>query len=390
MCLVLTVRWSEVRAYRVLKNHLSARARKRDLAKVVSDMCGVQAQLLPAAELALWARVESIQQGDLQESLFKNRTLFRTWSMRGTLHILPSAQFENYVGALRTRAGYRKGAWLKYFGVSLEQIDRVIGSIGKALTNGPLTRKELAERISRSEGKHVREKLLSGWGELLKPAAYNGLLACGPDRDGEATFVRADKWLGAEPNPDSGESMKNVLRQYLGSYGPANHEDFARWWGTEPAPAKRLFKSIETELVQVDVEGYNAWITRKDRAGLEDVSQTGQVRLLPNFDSYVLGFRPRESFVPSDMASLVFRPQAWISPVLLVDGRIAGVWERRSRKGLNELRINLFGRLSKNQREELRDEIDRMSAYFQSDLGVSFSRDHRSRLLLADESTRSQ
>ena len=142
--------------------------------------------------------------------------------------------------------------------------------------------------------------------------------------------------------------------------------------------------------MRVDVEGYNAWITRKDRAGLEDVSQTGPVRLLPNFDSYVLGFRPRESFVPSDVASLVFRPQAWISPVLLVDGRIKGVWERRGRKGLNELRINLFGRLSKNQQEELSDEIDRMSAYFRSDLAVSFSRDHRSRLFLADESTRSQ
>ena len=336
-------------------------------------MCGVQAQLLPAAELALWARVEGVERGDLQKSLFKDRVLFRTWSMRGTLHLLPSAEFQMYIGALMTRTGYRRGAWLRYFGVSLEEIDRIVASIGKAVGAGPLTRKELARKISRSQGEHLREKLLSGWGELLKPAAYNGLLACGPDRHGEATYVRADRWLGAEPNYDPDESMKDVLRHYLGSYGPAKHDDFARWWGTQPAPAKRLFKSIQEELVQVDIEGYDAWITKQALESLEDVHQDPQVRLLPNFDSYVLGFRPRNSFIKDDFARLVFRPQAWISPVLLVDGRIAGTWERRSHKDRNELGVNLFISLTKNQREGLQDETSRMSEYFGYDLSVRFA-----------------
>lgn len=368
-----SLEWAQIRAYRVRKNHLDTRARKKDLAKVVADMCGVQAQLLPAAELALWARIEGIKRGDLQKWLFKDRILFRTWSMRATLHVLPSSQFQTYVGALKTRTGYRKGAWLRYFGVSLEEIDRITTAIGQALDTGPLTKKELAEKVSRSLGEHLREKFLSGWGELLKPAAYNGLLARGPDRDREATYIRADKWLGVEPDNDTGESMKDVLRHYLHGYGPARHEDFARWWGTQPAPAERVFTSIEDELLQVDVEGHSSSMLRKDQEVIEESVSTGSVRLLPNFDSYVLGFRPRDSFVPKGNADLVFRPQAWVSPVVLVDGRIAGIWERNGRRSRNELAISLFTRLTNDQRKVLREEVARLSAYYGQDLVLSFS-----------------
>jgi len=337
-------------------------------------MCGVQSQLLGAAELALWARIEGIERGNLERFLFRDKSLFRTWSMRGTLHLLPSSQFQMYVGALKTRIGYRKGAWLRYFGVTLEEIDRIVASIGEVLSSGALTRKELAERISRKEGLHIKDKLLSGWGEFLKPAAYNGLLACGPDREGEATFVRGDKWLGTRPDQDSIESLKNVLRHYLGSYGPARYEDFARWWGTQPAPAKRLFKSIEDELEEVDVEGHKGWMMKGDVEALANAGEESQVRLLPNFDSYVLGFQPRDSFVAKEKSNLVFRPQAWISPVLLVDGKIAGIWEPPNKDGRSVLRIRMFTRLTRSQEEALKHEIHDLSDYFGIKLNPILSR----------------
>jgi len=36
--------------------------------------------------------------------------------------------------------------------------------------------------------------------------------------------------------------------------------------------------------------------------------------------------------LPAPLRSRVYRPQAWISPVLLVDGRMVGVW-KHVRKG---------------------------------------------------------
>ena len=81
--------WAQVRAYRLQKQHLDQRAPKRDLVRVVGDVCGVQAQLASAAELAVWARVEGVQKGDVNDCLWNQRSLVRTWMMRGTLHLLP-------------------------------------------------------------------------------------------------------------------------------------------------------------------------------------------------------------------------------------------------------------------------------------------------------------
>ena len=372
-----SLKWSQVRAYRLRRSQLHARAPKRDLERVVSDMCGVQAQLRNAAEIALWTRLEGIRQGDLDKFLFRDKSIFKTWSMRGTLHLLASSEFPMYSSGLRTRTGYRKGAWLRYFGVTLEEIEMLTRSIGRALSEAPLTRKELVMKVTgdvaripkgisynnlrMSVGSH---RLFSSWGEFLKPAAYNGLLAFGPVTDGEATFVRADKWLGAEMDQDSSESMKEIVRKYLSSYGPAKPEDFARWWGTQPAAAKRLLNTIQEELLEVDVEGHNSWITKQGYEDLREVVPETVVRLLPNFDSYVLGFHPRSGFVLDERLNLVFRPQGWISPVLLVDGKIGGIWESPVRQGKGELRVRLFQKLTKNQEELLRDEVRLIGDYY--------------------------
>ena len=57
------------------------------------------------------------------------------------------------------------------------------------------------------------------------------------------------------------------------------------------------------------------------------------MRLLPGFDQYVIAAtRHAEALMPGAFKARVHRPQGWISPVLLVGGRMAGVW-RHERKG---------------------------------------------------------
>ena len=58
------------------------------------------------------------------------------------------------------------------------------------------------------------------------------------------------------------------------------------------------------------------------------------VRLLPAFDQWVVGAtRQIEQFVPAGVErQQIYRPQGWLTPVLLVSGRVAGLW-RHERKG---------------------------------------------------------
>jgi len=75
----------QVNSWRLSKNHLAERALKRDMLLVVSDACGLQAQVLSGAALSLWARVENITIEDVEDALWKHWTLVKTWAMRGTL-----------------------------------------------------------------------------------------------------------------------------------------------------------------------------------------------------------------------------------------------------------------------------------------------------------------
>ena len=52
------------------------------------------------------------------------------------------------------------------------------------------------------------------------------------------------------------------------------------------------------------------------------------IRLLPHVDPYVVHWRDSVSlFCLKNIKGRVYRPQGWISPVVLVDGRMAGVWD---------------------------------------------------------------
>jgi uncharacterized protein YcaQ len=367
---VIQLSWRQVLAYRLSKHHLIKRARKEDLTRVVADICGVQAQLFSAAELAIWARVHGVRKGDLEDCLWNEKTLIKTWGMRGTLHIFSSDVFSTFVHVLgKTRTGYRTGAWQRAFRVSLDEIDRIIVLIGNALDRDRLTREELADLVAKKIGPHLRDQMLSGWGEFLKPAAYNGNLAFGPPRDGKTTFVRPDRWLKTRPKEENFESsVKSVLSRYLEAYGPATNEDFARWWGIDSAPARRLFESMGAEITQVDVEGYLAWVLTAAIGRIQKVSPVNSVRLLPNFDSYVLGFRPRDTLVPKHYLPLVFRQQGWISPVLLVDGRVVGTWELEKS---GPLHTKLFTRLTPVQKRELKEEAGELGEFLDRKITVS-------------------
>ncbi len=370
----VSLTWRQVLASRLSKHHLDKRAPRKDLTGVVADIFGVQAQLFSAAKLAVWARVNGLRPEDLEDHLWKNRTLVKTWGMRGTLHLFPADEYWTYIQVLaKTRTGYRTGAWLREAGVTLDEIERISILIGSALGRTSLTREELAQVVSREVGPHLKDLMLSGWGSLLKPSAYRGNLAVGPPRNGKTTFLRPDRWLRTKPKErDYEESVKTILRRYLEAYGPATHADFAQWWGISSASGRRLFESIGEEITQVDVEGYRASMLTSVLDKVQKIPPVHRVQLLPNFDSYVMGFRPRDLLVPKNHLPLVFRPQAWVSPVILVDGRTAGTWELQKGK-TNKLHARLFTRLSQVQKSELKEEVDRLGGFLERRLTVEIS-----------------
>src|SRR5688572_14674326 len=115
---VRTLTYEQVAGWRIARHHLMERAPRRRLETVASDVCGVQAQVMSSAELALWTRVESASSEDVQDALWERRKLVKTWAMRGALHLLAADDWPVFAGAGRTRDHYRKSSWLRGFQIT--------------------------------------------------------------------------------------------------------------------------------------------------------------------------------------------------------------------------------------------------------------------------------
>ena len=353
----------KVLGFRLQRHQLDRRAPAGSLFRTARALCGVHAQLASSAELAFWARIEGVERRHVKEALEEERSLVKTWAMRGTLHLLAADDLPLYVAVLGQRWDDPGGAWLRGFGVTKEQYDAIVETVPRALGARPLTREQLADKIAEIAGPGVRDRVVSGWGSLLKPSARRGDLCFGPNRGRNVTFVRPDRWLRAFPKVDAEEARREVVRRFLAVYGPATADDLGRWLGVRGAEPKRLLKAVEDELVAVDIAGRAAWLLADDLDALKDAAKPKSVRLVPAFDPYVVGFRPRELLVDAANEPKIFRPQAWFSPVLLVDGRAAGVWERDVRGRRLEVRIEPFARLSSTIRGALADEVERLAGF---------------------------
>jgi hypothetical protein len=285
--------WPQVHAFRLQRHHLSHRAPKKDLAKVVGDIGGAQAQLMSAAELQIAARVDCTVD-DVRQALWTEKALVKTWLMRGTLHLARADDLPLFTAAMGKRWIHIRPSWLKFMQVTETDLWKIVDEIGAAVNGTPMTREELIAVVGKGKSAHVRELLKSGWGGMLKPAARNGRLCFGPSRGQSVTFVSPREWLPRWREVDPEEAIVEAARRYLRAFGPATKTDFARWWGAWPGVGNAAWSGLGKELVHVLVEGTPFDILKSDLDALGAAKITEAVQLLPAFDPYILGHANRD------------------------------------------------------------------------------------------------
>jgi Winged helix DNA-binding domain len=327
-----------------------------------------------SAELTLWARLDGLEPGAVAAALWEDRTLVKTWAMRGTLHLLPAAELGLWLAGLSTYRHYLKPAWLRAFGISAPELEALIDAVGEALAGEPLTRAELAGAVvARTGDEGLREKLQQGFGAYLKPAAFRGRLCFGPGDGPRVRFTRPDVWLGHPiERPEAEAALREIARRHLAVHGPATREDLRRWWATTPAAAGKLLRSLEGA-VEVEVDGERLWMLAEDATAAAGLGPASGVRLLPAFDQYVVAATLQaERFLDGPFRDRIYRPQGWLSPVLLVDGVMAGVW-RHERKGRRlAVSVEPFRRLGASRRAAVEAEAERLADYLGGELELTF------------------
>ena len=128
-------------------------------------------------------------------------------------------------------------------------------------------------------------------------------------------------------------------------------------------------------ITDVDVEGTRGLVLEEDIAALAAASPDHQVRLLPGFDPFTNELpRHIEAVLPEADHDKVHRTAGWVSPIVVIDGRVAGRWEIENGKGrAGTVMFQRFGRWRAGIRPELVAEVDRIAAYLDRPLSLAMA-----------------
>ncbi|MGH2656027.1 MAG: winged helix DNA-binding domain-containing protein [Actinomycetota bacterium] len=313
---------------------------RRSPADVVRHLVGIQAQAPLAAELGVRARAKRVTLADVDRARLEDRSVIRTWAMRGTIHLI-SAEDVGWLVPLTVGPSMPR-VWrrLAEEGVPRRTAERAVGLIEDMLAaEGPLTRAEIAQRLRRRRIRAEGQAMA----HLTWLAAARGVCCFGPTRGGRPTFVLLRDWV-SEPRPLEGDgALAELATRYLGAHGPATPEDLAYWSGLRAADVRRAWALVADSLTEVETRGGTRWRLRSRRAE----ASPDLVRLLPMFDEYLLGWRFRDLVLPKrHRRRVVPEGGGVIHQAVVADGVVRGTWSGEANDDRLRVAVSPFGRPS--------------------------------------------
>jgi hypothetical protein len=321
----------------------------RDPAEIARSIAGAQAQDTYAGPLTFRSRSRSLTAADIKRARTEERSLLRTWVMRMTIHMIPTEDAGWWLPLFEPGIERWSRRRLTQLGLPAAKQDKALRVVPRVLADeGPLTRSEVRERI---EDAGIDLNMQTGM-HIALTAVVSGIACLGPDRGSQTCLVLRRDWLGDPPAFDRQRALAELARRYLGAFGPATDRDFAYWSGLALRDVRAGLRSISGEIEEVRV-GDDPMLTL--RGALPRLPRPGQVRMLGNFDTYLLGWKDREFSVTGEHAAHVKEGGGgWIRPVIVEDGVVVGGWRSARRGGRIEISLNL----PKVERERLGAAID--------------------------------
>ena len=308
-----------------LANQQIARPTFTQPGEVVQWLGAVQAQDYLGALWAVGLRLRSATEQTIEQALAE-KTIVRTWPMRGTIHFVAPADVRWMLELLTPRVVQGSQRRLAQLDVDHKTIAASAEVIAKALQGGrQLTRNALYELLEQANIATDNSRGLHILGRL----AHDQLICFGARAGKQPTFALLDEWVPeAKPLPRE-EALAMLAKRYFTGHGPATLQDFIWWTGLTVADARAGLQAVASQLRNEVIGGQEYYYQQLPAA------QPGplEVFLLPPFDEYLVAYRDRSASLDAHYQSLVVPGGNGIfNPIVVIDGRVTGTWKRMFKK----------------------------------------------------------
>lgn len=336
-------------------------------------LMGVQAQILPAAALALWNRTPNLTYAGFEHLLYTRRSLVKLWGQRHTLHIYDSKDWPLLHGARSiNRTWWERQAgrdWWEDLAanghVPIEEYHHLVEQAADLLR----ARETMGRSDLRASGLDLPEELYNAWGGIFADMVRLGY-ACHAGRIGnEGHFAHRERWLPKldwDP-PAPMEANREMAARYFAAYGPSTTKDFLYWRAATRSTVQPSLDALAPDLAEVRVDGTTMSVLQSDLPTLRrrpPDAEAWPVHLLYRFDPYLLAHRDKGWVVPAAHYSAVWRPAGHIEGIVLAHGRGLGTW-RYDRKGKGlAIQITPFAPLPAYVAQQVPALAEQVAAFF--------------------------
>jgi hypothetical protein len=325
--------------------------------EVVAWLGAVQAQDYLGALWAVGLRTPGATEQTIERALAE-RTIVRTWPMRGTIHFVAVADVRWILELLAPRMVKRSTSRRAELGLDEAVIAASAEVIVRALQGGKqLTRNAIYELLEQaniatgsSRGLHILGRL-----------AHDGLLCFGAREGKQPTFALLDEWAPAAKPLPRDEALARLALRYFTGHGPATLHDLMWWSGLTTKEAKAGLAAVAAQLGREAVGGQEYYFAQSQPAAPECPDTAF---LLPPFDEFLVGYRDRSASLDARYNALVVPGGNGIfNPIVVIGGRVVGTWKRTFKKDQVIMEFSPFVAFSEAEASTIAAAADRYACF---------------------------
>lgn len=311
-------------------------------ADVVHWFGAMQAQDYLGSLWAVGQRMHASTETTIEKAL-ADRTIVRSWPMRGTLHFTHAQDLHWMLKLLAQRVIKRSAFRYRELELTDETFKKSEKVFVKALMGGKeMTREELLHLLDKNTISPAGQRGIHILGKL----AMEGLLCFGSRKGKQFTFTLLDEWIPHAKPKSTEEAIADLTKRYFTSHGPATVRDFAWWSGLTMAEIKQGIEMTKHSLHHETVEGNVYWF------GIDQKSkkQKPKAWLLPAYDEYTVAYKDRSTIIAS---SNFIQAGNGLKPTIVLGGHIIGTWTRELKKHSVVVKPQFFSDITKTDRAML-------------------------------------
>ncbi len=307
-----------------LSNQQLAGASFSNPKEVVSHFGAMQAQDYAMAKWAVGIRT-GMSEKTVEQALNKGE-IVRTHILRPTWHIVAAEDLRWMLPISAARIKAASASAYRAFELDAKTLAQCNKIIEKILTgNQCLIREEIMQELNKK--KIATNDLRSI--HIMMNAELDGVVCSGPMRGKQLTYTLIEERIPQVKAMAKEEALALLAKKYFTSHGPATLHDFSWWSGLSLGGAKAALEPVKNGFLSELIDGKEYWFAAGSTPA--NGGEKG-VYFLPAYDEFLVSYKDRSASLHPSSTREIITSNGIFKPVVVVDGKIAGLWKRTVKK----------------------------------------------------------